>query len=79
MEKIKKDVHQPNLKLIAVKADMKKLPIKERSVKVAELKQLQQEVKTLRNQEQKINDEFTEHQSEVERATCLLQPIQQKL
>ena len=38
MEKIKEDVQKADVKITTVKADMKKLPIKERTVKVAELK-----------------------------------------
>ena len=61
VEKIKEDAWQDDLKITTVKVDMKKLPIKERSVKVSNLNQLQQEVKTLHDQEQKRNDEIIEH------------------
>ena len=51
VEKTKEDAWQDDLKIIAVKADMKKLSIKEKIAKVVELKQLQQQVKTLHDQE----------------------------
>ena len=40
VEKINEDAQKDDLKITAVKADMKKLPIKYRITKVAELKQL---------------------------------------
>ena len=46
VENIKEYVWQANLKISVVKEDIKKLPIKEKSAKVVELKQLQQEVRT---------------------------------
>ena len=79
VEKIKEDAWKTNLNITTVKEDMKKLSIKERITKVVELKQLQQEVKTLCKQEQKRNDEMTKHQSEAERVIGIIHPIQQKL
>ena len=79
MEKIKEYAPQADLKITTVNAYMKNLLIKERITKVTELKQLQQEEKTLPDQDKKRNDEVTEHQSEVERVIGLIQPIQQKL
>ena len=43
---------------------MKKLLIIEKIAKVVELKQLEEEVKTLHNKEKSMNDEVTAHQSE---------------
>ena len=45
---------------------MKKLSLKEKVAKVVELKQLQQEVQALHDQEKRRNDEVTAHQSEAE-------------
>ena len=47
-----------------VKVDMKKLSLKEKVVKVVELKQLQQEFQALCDQECTRNDEVATHQSE---------------
>ena len=66
MEKIKEYAQQTDLKITAVKEHMNNLSIKQRITKVTKLKQLQQEVKTLCNQEHKRNDEITEHQSEAQ-------------
>ena len=40
IEKIKEDARETNLKITAVKVDMKKLSLKEKAGKIAELKQL---------------------------------------
>ena len=58
---------------------MEKLSIKEKIAKVTELKQLQQKVKNICDQEQKRNEEVTTQQTELERVTWLIQPIHQKL
>ena len=58
---IKEDAWQAELKNATVKADMKKLPLKEKVEKVAEIKQLQQEIKTQCDKEQSRNDEVTTH------------------
>ena len=58
---------------------MKNLLIKEKIAKVVELKKLQQQVKTLRNQEQKINEEVMTQQIDAKRVTGLIQHVQQKL
>ena len=50
-EKFVEAAHHAVLKIVTVKVDMKKLSIKEKIAKVSKLKQLQQEVKTLRNKE----------------------------
>ena len=63
VEKIKEDARQADLKITTVKADMKKLSIKEKIAKVVELKQLQQEVKNLHDQEQKRNEEVVAQQT----------------
>ena len=77
--KFAEEPHHANLKIVMVMADMKKMPLKEKITKVSELKQLQQEVQTLYDQERKINDEFTTKQTKVEWVTRLFHPVQQKL
>ena len=58
---MKEDAWQADLKINVVKSDMKKLSIKEKIAKFFELKQLQQQFKTLCNQDRKINDEVKVH------------------
>ena len=63
MTKFAEDIVQIELKIEAVKANMKKMPIKENIAKVVELKQLQQQVKNMRNKDHNRNNEVTTHQS----------------
>ena len=65
--------------IVAIKEEIKKLPIKEKIAKFVELKQLQEQVRTLCNQEIKRNQETSEEQAEAERVTGLLQPMEQRI
>ena len=55
-----------------VKAEIKKLPTKEKIAKGTELKQLKDKARTLREQENMHNKEMTEKQAEAERATGII-------
>ena len=58
---------------------MKKLPSVEKLDKVFKMKKLQQQVTTLRTQQQKHTDRVTELQEEEERVTRIIQLVHQKV
>ena len=55
-EKFAEDSHKADLKITAIKEEMKKFPIKQNTAKVTKVKQLQQQVQTLHDKEKIINE-----------------------
>ena len=58
---------------------MKKLPFKEKVIKMVEIKRLQQEVHDLHDEEWTREAKVETHQSKFERLIDLIHPVQQKL
>ena len=79
VEKIREDAWKANEKIIVVKTEMKKFPLKDKVTKMAEIKQLQQEVQALCDQERTREAEMEERQLEAVQLTLLIQHVHQKL
>ena len=71
-EKIRESTRQAEEKIIATKVEMKKLPFQEKVMKMVEIKQLQQEVQALCDQEWTREAEVEAHQSEAVQLTGLI-------
>ena len=64
VEKLAEQARQVELHVLVVKTTIKKLPTKEKIAKGAELKKLQDKVRTLHEQETRHNQETAEKQAE---------------
>ena len=76
---IRENVHKAKDKIIVVKEEMKKIPFQEKVSKMAEIKQLQQELQALHEQERTREAEVETHQLEATWLVGLIHPMQQKL
>ena len=75
-EKIKENAWQADNKITMTNPKMKKLPLKEKVTNIVEIKQLQQEVQALHDQEWTRNEEVVAYQLETSWVIGLIQPIQ---
>ena len=78
-KKFVEDSCKADLKITAVKEEMKNFPIKQKTTKETELKQLQQQVQTLHDKEQRINEEVTTKNTEAKWVTGPIHPVEKKL
>ena len=78
-EKITKKIHTVETKVNQLKSEIKKLPLIEKMAKAIDMKNLQDHVATMQEQQQKWSDRVIELQAEAERVTGIIEDVHQKV
>ena len=78
-EQLVEQAWKADLKILALKAKNKKLPMKEKIARGTDLKELLDKARTLHDHEIMRNKETVEQQVKAERITKLIQPVQQRI